>query len=365
MRSVAVRLAIAALCCLPLAVLAAPARLAVKTLSTAPTATAFVAARTGTAVAPTASRTLTPLASTVPATATKAPPAASVTATSTARATGTVTSTATVRATAKAGPTGTARTRPIATATPRPRPTPNPHPGLGTVPWANGEYYVWTLSGPGLQGTAWQLLTRVGHEWIDQSALRQSSRGATSTFSSRLAFDATTYRLHGYDGLQDAPASVLHAVLSGTHLDYTSYLSGHRPSCTVASRVVAPTTASYGLMADLVRTTTLRDGQGIAYALFDPYGTRPLTTASYRVIAHQPLSTVLGAVLAVRVRFQEGAQPPLDVWYSANAAHIVLRWSRPGLLTATLAQYVPTSTRLIVPVAPPSLHLAGRNAACL
>lgn len=280
-------------------------------------------------------------------------------ATLTPRATGTVTNTMTATPTRTAVPTRTP------TRTPIPTRTPNPHPGLGAAPWSAGEYYVWTLKGPHVSGTAWQLITHQGHEWVDQSALQERAYGTLTTFASRLSFDANSYRLRRYDGVEDAPASVLRVTLAGQRLSYTSYQGWGRRGCTAAGRIVPANTLAYGMMADLLRTTALRKGQGGPYAVFDPYGSRPIATASYVVTATQTLSTSIGRIAAVGVYFWEGAQPPLDIWYSAAGAHTVVQWSTPGVVTATLTHYEASSARKILPVAVPTVKLTGRDAACL
>lgn len=284
----------------------------------------------------------------------------------------TVTPTINVTATVTA-PVATPTRGPLTAPLPSPTVTPNPHAGFGPVPWANGEYSVWSLSGRNVRGTAWQLLTHSGHQWIDLSATRETAYGRLSTFTSRLAFDANTYLLRRYDGVQDAPASVLRATLFGPKLAYTSYTSWARAGCAAARRAVPPKTLISGLMPDLLRAAPLL-GQQTApallkqpgmYLLFDPYGKRPLTTATYTVLRHETLSTILGRVATLRVRFREGSQPALDLWYTTTPAHIVVKWGMPDIFGATLTHYEPASARLTLPVAPLILKLPARDAACL
>lgn len=287
--------------------------------------------------------------------------------------TATVTVTATPSVTASVGtatpsvtPAITATATPSATPSPSPTstPTPNPHPGFGRLPWAGGEYAVWTVSGPHIRGTAWQLLTQSGHQWIDQSAQRERFYGTLTTFTSRLAFDAGTYRLRRYDGVQDTPRSVLHATLFGTHLDYSSYLAWKKGACVVVKKSAPTGTAAYGMMADLLRATPLRPKQSGFYPLFDPYGARLTVVASYSVVGRETLKTILGKQQAIRVRFLEGAQPPLDVWYSTGGAHTVLQFAQSGVFTATLSHVEAHSTRTSLPIAPVKVTLTGKSAPC-
>lgn len=306
-------------------------------------------------------------------------PSATVHATTPLTATPTITPTimATVTVTAPVGtptrgPFTTPTRTPITTPLPAPTATPNPHPGFGPVLWANGEYSVWSIAGRNLRGTAWQLLTRSGHEWIDLSATRESAYGLPSTFTSRLAFDANTYLPRRYDGVEDAPASALRATLFGPNLAYSLYASWRRAGCVVARRAVPPKTMVVGLMPDLLRTASLlgpRAAPGLLkqpgrYLLFDPYGKRLLTTATYTVLHHETLATILGRVATLHVRFHEGAQPPLDLWYTTTPAHIVVKWGLPGVFGATLTHYEASSARLTLPVAPLTLKLPAREAAC-
>jgi len=303
-----------------------------------------------------------------------------------------VTATPTITATATPTPTRTATPRPTRTATPRPtvapRATPNPHPGFGAVPWAQGEYYEWNIAGRDItRGTAYQLFTRSGHQWIDTSAytMTQQQRYALlpsiTTFASRTAFDTNTYLLRRYDavGLRQSndpdavPAgSVLRATLFGPHLDYTSYqswgpLSGSpRQGCTVAKGLLAPArTAAYGMMQDLLRTIAPDATGPVTYTVIDPYGKRPTATASYRILGHETLTTILGKAATVHVRFLEGAQAPLDVWYTTGRGHIVVKWGVPGAFGATLSHYEQSSARTALSVAPPKVTLPAKNLACL
>lgn len=262
---------------------------------------------------------------------------------------------------------------PLATRTPRPLTTPLPtptlspgllHPGFGAVPWANGEYSVWTLSGRYVHGTAWQLLTRSGHQWIDFSATRETAYGQASTFTSRLAFDVNTYLLRRYDGVEDAPASALRATLFGPALNYTSYKAWGQARCVVSRATVPPTTAAFGLLPDLLRATPLRGKQSGAYPLFDPYGRSLVTTGRYTTLHHDVLSTILGRVNTLRVEFHEGSQPTLDVWYATTPAHTVVKWGMPGIFGATLTHYEAQSTRTALPIPPVTLKLPARDAAC-
>jgi hypothetical protein len=285
----------------------------------------------------------------------------------------TVAATSTITATPSITvPVGTATVTPTitptATATPSPTPSPtptvNPHPGFGRVPWANGEYYVWRISGSHVHGTAWQLITLSGHQWIDQSAQSERLYGAPTTFTSRLAFDVNTYRLRRYDGIENAPTSVLHATLFGTHLDYTAYLPWKQSRCLVVKKSAPANTMAYGMMADLLRATPLRAKQSNFYPLFDPYGARLTVVASYSVVGRETLKTILGKQQAVHVRFLEGTQPPLDVWYGTSSPHLVLQYGQRGAFTATLTHVEMHSSRSALPVAPVKLVLKGKNAAC-
>lgn len=302
---------------------------------------AAVAAPLDTATTPTA----TPVVVTATVTAT-----ASITA-----PVGTATATPTVTPTATITPT------PTATATP----TVNPHPGYGRVPWASGEYEVWTIAGPHVHGTAWQLLTQSGRQWIDQSALHERLNGTLTTFTSRLAFDANTYRLRRYDGIEDVPASVLHATLLGTRLDYSSYLAWKSGGCAVVKKAAPANTLAYGMMADLVRATPLRGKQSGFYPLFDPYGTRLTVVASYSIVGRETLKTILGKQSAVHVRFYEGTQPPLDVWYGTSGGRLALQFGTHGVFTATLTHVEARSKRSSLPVPAIKLALKGKSAACL
>jgi len=302
-------------------------------------------------------------------TTTAAPPS---TQTSVVTATGTVTTTpgATSLPRAKGRPTSVGAPRPTATPAyaPRPTPTPDLHPGFGAVPWTTGEYSVWTIDGLHIHGTAYGLLTRLGHQWIDSSATQEQAYGLPSAFASRLAFDVNTYRLRRYDGVEDTPASVLHATLFGPHLDYTSYQSWGRAGCTVAKGGLAPvTTAAYGMMADLLRAKikTLRDGARGAYTVFDPYGARPTASASYTVQGHEILATTLGTFNTAHVRFLEGAQPPLDVWYRTGDTHPIVKFGQRGVYGATLTHYEAHSARVALPVLSPVLKLTGKNTPCM
>lgn len=223
---------------------------------------------------------------------------------------------------------------------------------------------MWSISGPHVRGTAWQLLTRIGHQWIDQSAQREQFYGTPATFTSRLAFDVNTYRLRRYDGTEDAPSSVLHATLFGTHLDYTAYLPWKHSGCLVAKKSAPVNTMAYGMMADLLRATPLRMKQSGFYPLFNPYGARLTVMASYSIVGRETLKTILGKQQAIHVRFLEGAQPPLDVWYGAGGAHLVLQYGQPGSFTATLTHVEAHSSRTALPVAAVKLVLKGKNAAC-
>lgn len=295
-----------------------------------------------------------------------------------------VTATPTITATASPTPTRTATPRP----TVAPRATPNPHPGFGAVPWAQGEYYEWKIAGRDItRGTAYQLFTRSGHQWIDTSAytMTQQQRYALlpsmTTFASRTAFDTNTYLLRRYDavGLRQSndpdavPAgSVLRATLFGPHLDYTSYQSWGpasgvpRQGCTVAKGLLAPPrTAAYGMMQDLLRTIAPDATRPVTYTVIDPYGKRPMATASYRILGHETLTTILGKAATVHVRFLEGAQAPLDVWYTTGQGRIVVKWGVPGAFGATLSHYEQSSARTALSVAPPKVTLPAKNLACL
>ncbi len=351
-----------------LAANAMPARAAVKT----PAATAI-------AGTPPLLRTIT----VVPASPTqtgRAIPSPSPRNTAPALASPTPSATARVQqsATPRAGASATAARR--ARATPTPSPTPNPHPGFGAVPWSTGEYHQWQVTGPNVTGTAWQLLTHSGHEWVDFSALVERSYGVTSTFTSRLSFDANSYRLRRYDGVQDVPASVLRATLSGQRLASTLYASWSGKGCTTGTRPAPPGTMAYGQMADVMRASVLRPGQSGSYLLFDPFGSRPLVRATYAIspsqtlainrsampaaVASQTASASTAGVAAIPVLFREGAQPPLVVWYAVAAPHAVLQWTIPGVLTATLTHYEAGGTRTALPVAVPVIPLKGTEAAC-
>ena len=276
---------------------------------------------------------------------------------------------ATVTATA---PVATPTRTPLTTPLPSPTATPNTHPGFGGIPWANGEYSVWSIAGRAVHGTAWQLLAHSGHEWIDLSATREIAYGTPSTFTSRLAFDANTYLLRRYDGVEDAPASALRATLFGPNLAYTLYASWRHAGCVVARRAVPPKTLIVGLMPDLLRAAPLLAPRAAPsllkqpgrYLLFDPYGKRLLTTATYTVLRHETLSTILGRVSTLHVRFREGSQPALDLWYTTTPGHIVVKWGLPGIFGATLSHYEPSSARLTLPVTPLRLKLPAREAAC-
>jgi hypothetical protein len=229
-------------------------------------------------------------------------------------------------------------------------------------------------------GTAWQLLTHSGHEWVDSSALTVRSYDVTSTFTSRLSFDANSYGLRRYDGVQDVPASVLRATLSGQRLASTLYDAWDGKGCRVGAQAAPPGTMAYGQMADLMRASALRPGRSGSYPLFDPFGSRPLANATYAVSSSQSLpvtasgipattasrtaSTSAAGVAAIPVLFREGAQPPLVVWYEMAAPHAVLRWSIPGVLTAALAHYEAGSKRTALPVAVPVVRLSGTATAC-
>jgi len=295
-----------------------------------------------------------------------------------------VTATPTITATASPTPTRTATPR----ATVAARATPNPHPGFGSVPWAQGEYYEWTIAGRDItRGTAYQLFTRSGHQWIDTSAytLTQQQRYAllpsVTTFASRTAFDTNTYALRRYDavGLRQSndpdavPAgSVLRATLFGPHLDYTSYQSWGpasgvpRQGCTVAKGLLAPSkTVAYGMMQDLLRTIA-PDAMGpVTYTVLDPYGKRPAAAASYRILGHETLTTILGKVATVHMRFLEGAQPALDVWYTTGRGRLVVKWGVPGSFGATLSHYEKSGARTALSVLPPKVTLPAKSLACL
>lgn len=291
---------------------------------------------------------------------------ASVTLTPLAGRTPTVTATRTPTTTPRA--TVTATRTPVATRTPLPTATPrrgpSQHPGFGDVPWKPGEFYAWTLNGHNIGGTAWQLMTRSGDEWQDTSGLRQIDNGVFSSYSSRTAFDATTYRLRGYDSRQDKPATVLHATLAGSQLDYTSYQSWGHKGCSAFKRTVPANAVVPGMMADLIRTTRILGRQRASYPVFDPYGPLYIGKGSYSVVGHETLSTVLGKIPTVRVRFVEPSQPPLDVWYSTSPQHIVLKWATPGVFQAVLTHYEGHSTRVTLPAPPVQVKLSGKNAAC-
>ena len=311
---------------------------------------------------------------------------ATATVTTTPVVTGTPTLTATA-ATVAPPPTRAATPRPTAA----PRATPNPHPGFGAVPWAQGEYYEWAIAGRDItRGTAYQLFTRSGHQWIDTSAytLTQQQRYAllpsVTTFASRTAFDTNTYLLRRYDavGLRQSndpdavPAgSGLRATLFGPHLDYTSYQSWEpasptsgfpRQGCTVAKGLLAPPkTAAYGMMQDLLRTIAPDATGPVSYTVIDPYGARPTATASYRILGHETLATILGKVATVHVRFLEGAQPALDVWYTTGPGRLVVKWGVPGAFGATLSHYEKSSARTALSVSPPKVTLPAKSLACL
>lgn len=287
-------------------------------------------------------------------------------------------------------PTPTPRSvRATATATLRPRATPQPtatpkpkgpslHPGFGDVPWKAGEYSVWSITGSNLHGTAFQLYTIAGHQWIDASGLQQvqttpaltytlQPAHATSTlFSSRLAFDVNTYKLRRYDAIQDAPASVLHATLFGPSLDYTSYQSWAPVGCSATHTKVSINTLASGMMQDLVRTTQLLGTQHGVYSTFDPYDGHPALNAvgTYAVLGHEVLNTILGRVATTQVHFAEGGSPPVDVWYTADAAHVVVKWGQRGVFGAVLTRYERSSTRATLPLPSPRLKLGGKNVPC-
>jgi len=348
-------------------------------------------AASGTATATAITGTIavgTPVTTTLVVTGT---PPATGTATVTARATPSPRVTAATRTATAATRTATAATR---TATPRPtatarsvvtpRATPNPHPGFGDAPWAPGEYYVWTIAGRDIvSGTAYQLFTRSGHQWIDSSAYtlveqrRYALLPSVTTFTGRTAFDTNTYKLRRYDAVgalrSDDPdttpvGSVLRATLFGPHLDYTSYQTWSRPGhagCTIAKGRRAPeTTTAYGMMADLLRTITPRATGPATYTVFDPYSREPAAPASYLVLGHDTLSTILGKVATVHVRFREGSQAPLDIWYATTPGHVVVKWGVPGRFGATLARYEKSSARVALPVSPPTVALPTGSAAC-
>jgi len=320
---------------------------------------------------------------------------AAITGTAVVSATGTVT-TPTITATASPAPMRAATSRPTvaarATVTTRAtvtaRATPNPHPGFGAVPWAQGEYYEWTIAGRDItRGTAYQLFTRSSHQWIDTSAytLTQQQRYAllpsVTTFASRTAFDTNTYALRRYDavGLRQSndpdavPAgSVLRATLFGSHLDYTSYQSWGpasgvpRQGCTVAKGLLTPAkTVAYGMMQDLLRTIAPDATGPVTYTVLDPYGKRPTAAASYRILGHETLATILGKVATVHVRFIEGAQAPLDVWYTTGRGRLVVKWGVPGSFGATLSHYQKSSARTALSVLPPKVTLPAKSLACL
>jgi len=319
---------------------------------------------TGTAVA-----MLTPASIAVTATRTVVG-RATATRTPTSTATPRPRPTPTQRATPTPRPTPRPRPTPTATATPRPTATPAPHlhPGYGAVPWSAGEYYVWQVNGRNVQGTAWQLFTRAGHQWADNSALQETTSDngvtSTSTFVSRLAFDVNTYLLRRYDALEDAPASILHATLFGPHLDYTSYQSWASVGCTAVHRLVPIRSMASGMMADLLRTTQLLAPQRSTYGVINPYGTVTVAPAYYVVVGRERLPTVLGNVPTVHVRLVEIPSPPLDVWYTDNRAHIVVKFGTRGVYGAVLQHYEPRSARTSLPVAPPRPSLAHQYAGC-
>ncbi len=231
-----------------------------------------------------------------------------------------------------------------------------------------GEYYVWQVNGRNVQGTAWQLFTHAGHQWADNSALREttSDNGVTSTrtFVSRLAFDVNTYLLRRYDAVEDAPASILHATLFGPHLDYTSYQSWAPTGCTAAHRLVPVSAMASGMLEDLLRTTRLLAPQRSTYGVINPYGTPAIALAYYFVVGRERLPTVLGNVPTVHVRFVETPSPPLDVWYTDNTAHIVVKFGTRGVYGAVLQHYEPRSARVSLPVALPRPPLAHQYVGC-
>ncbi len=285
------------------------------------------------------------------------------------------TSTPTPRPTATFIPRATATARPIAP--PRPK-GPSPHPGFGETPWQNGEYSVWSIVGGALHGTAYQLYTIAGHQWIDQSGLQQVQttppltyslqvpKATATLFSSRLAFDVNTYKLRRYDAIEDAPASALHATLFGPSLDYTSYQSWAPVGCSATHTKVSVNTVASGMMQDLVRTTSLSGAQHAVYNTFDPYDGHPAVNAggTYTLVGREVLNTILGRVPTVMVHFLEGGSPPVDVWYTADAAHIVVKWGQRGVFGAVLTHYERSSTRTILPLARPRPSLGLKNAAC-
>lgn len=356
--------------------------------ATATAAPSIVSLSATAAVTAAVTGTVISIATGTPGTATPAvtgtlPATGTVQATPSPRATATATATATFTARARATtptPPPTATSRPTAT----PRPTPNLHPGYGSVPWARGEYYVWTITGRDIvNGTAYQLFTRSGHQWIDSSAytLMEQRRYAllpsATIFTGRTAFDANTYKLRRYDGVgalrSDDPdttgvSSVLRATLFGPHLDYTSYQSWRHPGragCTVVRGRRAPeNTMAYGMMADLLRTITPRATGPVGYTIFDPYSREPAVAASYLVLGRETLSTILGKIPTTHVRFREGSQASLDLWYATSLGHIVVKWGLPGRFGATLAHYEKSSDRTSPPVSPPAVALPKGSVAC-
>ena len=351
----------------------------------------YQSARASTAVIPATSVIPTIVSGVTPPPGLVATARATITGTAVVSATATITTTPVVTATPTITATAAPRLTPTRTATPHPtapRATPNPHPGFGAVPWARGEYYEWTIAGRDItRGTAYQLFTRSGHQWIDTSAysMTQQQRYALlpsiTTFASRTAFDTNTYLLRRYDavGLRQSndpdavPASsVLRATLFGPHLDYTSYQSWGpvsgvpRQGCTVAKGLLAPPkTAAYGMMQDLLRTIAPDATAPVTYTVLDPYGKRPTATASYRILGHETLATILGKVATVHVRFLEGAQAPLDVWYTTGQGRIVVKWGEPGAFGATLSRYQQSSARTALSIASPKVTLLAKNLACL
>lgn len=262
-----------------------------------------------------------------------------------------------------------------------PRPTPDPHPGYGAVPWRAGEYSVWTISGHDIvRGTAYQLFTLAGHQWIDSSAYTvvqqpQFAISTTTTSASRTAFDVNTYLLRRYDDVSlrqpnnpddklDAPlGSVLHATLFGPHLDYTSYQSYGHAGCIVARGRTAPAnTVAYGMMSDLLRTITPHPTG--TYPVLDPYGPHPTATASYTVLGRETVATIFGKVVTIHVRFHEGTQPPLEMWYTATPAHVVVKWGIRGQFGAVLTHYERSSVRTALPVPLPQVPLPHKSLAC-
>jgi len=362
------------------------------TITPAITPASPIPATTTTATGVAGGATLTPSASGTAQTGVTA----TVTTTATATATVTVTTptatrtpaaTRTARATATRTATPHPTARPTARPTATPRATPNPHPGFGAAAWTQGEYYAWTISGRDIvSGTAYQLYTRSGHQWVDSAAYtlveqqKYALMPSATTFASRIAFDVNTYRLRRYDGVglrqsndpdDSGAASVLRATLFGPHLDYTSYQTwgpasgaAHR-GCTVTKGLMAPaSTVAYGMMQDLLRTISPDATRPVTYTVLDPYGARPTATASYRIQGHDTLSTVLGTVATVHVRFLEGAQPPLDVWYTTGRGHVVVKWGMPGAFGATLAHYEKSGARTTLPVGAPKVALPANSMAC-